>query len=140
FLNRAMKVSLPGSDQLDGITESIARVHMAQGQFEESAKLLERIGIPDVDMPLRGGYIRRHSLLTKGEVLTSLGRFDESFQYFDEAISLARRTGDGILEDAARLIANEARALSQDPHFQQASETEVAPPRAGTPESSILYE
>jgi DNA-binding NtrC family response regulator/tetratricopeptide (TPR) repeat protein len=141
YLNRASEESVPGSEQAEGILESIARVHLAEGRLHESERLIDGTVISDRDSVKSGGYVHRHSLLTKAEVLSRLGKASEAFQYFDEALELAKRSGDVPLEDYAAFLAKESRAVfgMADPRARDNSLT-ARPPRTSTPDASVLYE
>ena len=115
FLDRALARSVPGSEQSAGIRESIARVHMAEGRLHESEKLIDGAVISDRNSVESGGYIHRHSLLTKAEVLSRLGKASEAFRHFDEAIASAKRSGDIPLEDYAAFLRTSPAPSSVSP-------------------------
>lgn len=134
FLHQALEGSIGEANR--AIVESIARVYMAQGRLSESADLLAEVKISERGSVTSGGYIHRHSLLTKAELLTRCGNRDEAARYFKEALELARQSDDTILEDAVRYLALEAKI---DDNCQGAR-SYVAPPHHWTPDTSVLYE
>ncbi len=135
-LNQALATSRPNGDRSDAISESIARVYMAQGRLHEGLALLDHVEISDRASLRSGRYVHRHSLLTKAELLTRLGNLPGAEDYFAEAIALAQRSGDAILEDSARLLLRKART-DAGIEFPGGS---VAPPVLATPDLAILYE
>ncbi|MGC4084174.1 MAG: tetratricopeptide repeat protein [Vicinamibacterales bacterium] len=137
-LNEALALCTPNSDSHAGIRDSIARVYMAIGRPEDSVPFLDHVMISDRDSIRSGGYVHRHSLLTKAEVLTRLGKFVEAQRHFEEAIALAARCGDEILEDNAGHLADESACLSLETSSYRNGP--ISPARDETPDSSVFYE
>ena len=140
FLDQALKMCARDSEHGEGIRDSIARVYMAQERLAESEQLLVRVTISDRGSVKSGGYVHRHSLLTKAEVLSRLGRRSEALPHFNEAIALALRAGDTILEDSARLLSDEAMHLSHLGASPPQISDPPVPARQQTPDSAVLYE
>jgi len=134
FLNQGLEGAVGETNR--AIVESIARVYMAQGRLSESAVLLANVEISDRGSVTSGGYIHRHSLLTKAELLTRCGNRDEAASYFREAIELSKQSDDSILEDAVRYLTIEAKISGRC----QTDGSYVAPPHHWTPDTSVLYE
>jgi len=136
YLSQALNASRPNGEWYDAVSESIARVYMDQGRLREGLKLLERVQISDRASLRSGRYVHRHSLMTKAELLSRLGDVAEAEVYFSESIALAKRSGDTILEDSAKLLLRKARTSAG----LAISEGAVTPPVLATPDLAILYE
>lgn len=139
-LEEALATTTPGGSVYLGIQDSIARVFFSQQRYQESLDRLGAIAIGDRASLASGSYIHRHSLLTKGEVLASLGRTTEAHVHFDEAVALAERSGDVLLGDAARYLCDELTHVEAAAGTRRSEPIVLSPPRLTTPESTVLYE
>jgi DNA-binding NtrC family response regulator len=92
------------NDQTAGLHESMARVFLAQGRFEECEALLDQIEQSTQQPDGTGRYVFRHALLTKAEVLARQHRWDESLATLDRVSALARVADDQTLATAASLL------------------------------------
>jgi DNA-binding NtrC family response regulator len=104
FLTRALSYSSSNNEQVNGLLESIARVHLAQGDLSESLSLAIQVDRATQQPNGTGRYVHRHSLLTKAEVLARLGKRAESLACVEDVLILANRAGDRTLFTVAELL------------------------------------
>lgn len=113
-LERARNCSSLPNEQVNGTLDSIARVHLSQNKLEDGIALILEIEAHTQPANGVGRYVHRHSLLTKAELLSRLGRPVESLQSFADVVRLATQAGEESLATEASLHAAEIDVLMGD--------------------------
>ncbi|MEQ1887340.1 MAG: tetratricopeptide repeat protein, partial [Bryobacteraceae bacterium] len=139
YLRQAFEMTQENGEAAYAIMDSMARVSMAQGQLSEAEKLTAWVAGGGRDPIWTGGYIYRHSLLTRAEILGRLaGREAEARECLSKVLEYAQRCGDTLLQDSALLLAEETRQVdTREGHPLSVS---PRPTRHPTPDSAIAYE
>lgn len=99
-LERALSMAKAGSEAAHAIIDTMARVLLAEGRFEEGEILTRWVEGVDRDEVCGSGYVCRHTLLTRADALRRLRRSAESQRCYRRALELARSANDVLLESA----------------------------------------
>ena len=115
YFRRALSCLPTHGDRTNGARESLARVYLVQQDFDQAGVHLQAIEDSvrnDADWVL---YANRHSKLTQAELHARKGNTEPAMLACEQAIRLAARTGDTILEVTASLLKAEVLVAASFP-------------------------
>jgi tetratricopeptide (TPR) repeat protein len=92
----ALKAFPPHSDNYIASLDNRVRIKLAQNELEQCHDLLAEIDHEFRSLESRASYVYRHSLLTRINVLSRCGRFDEALTHAQVAIDLGRSSADDL--------------------------------------------
>jgi DNA-binding NtrC family response regulator/tetratricopeptide (TPR) repeat protein len=104
YFQRALSCLPTNGERTNGARESLARVCLVQEDLEQAGFQLRKIEDSIRTTADWALYANRHSRITQAELLIRQGRPEQALTACEQAIELAGRTGDAILEVTALLI------------------------------------
>ena len=103
YFDDAIKV-LPSGETAYSMSENLARARLLQNRVDECARLLDRVDESIQSPDDRRLFVFRHSQLTRAQLLQRRQQWGEALNRLDEAMDLARQTGDALLAERAVLM------------------------------------
>ena len=107
YLERALQLFQPRSDQHLGALDGIARTRLVQNRLDDCDNLFDRIDHSEYSCEHQNRYAYRHSLLNRANALARRGSLDAALGQIQLAIKAAEASSDVLLFHLAVLTKTE---------------------------------
>jgi len=97
YLERALQLFQPRSDQHLGVLDAIARTRLAQNRLDDCDNLFNRIDHAEYSAEHQDRYAYRHSLLNRANALARCGSVEAALGQIQLAIKAAESSADVLL-------------------------------------------
>jgi DNA-binding NtrC family response regulator/tetratricopeptide (TPR) repeat protein len=104
FFERALAALPSTGEKTNASLDTLARVRLSQGQFDDCAALLDQIEASVRTEQDRSLYAHRHAELTRAQLLADRGELEAAMAKAESALALATLAGDTLLTQRIHLV------------------------------------